>query len=103
VLAARLLSPLESGRGEVPGAEIGQLIDAAREGGKQVYLVASARAGVLALRGAQAWRAQPPRGASGLAGVILLHSNLYVGLPEPGREADYHPAVAQTHAPVFIL
>jgi hypothetical protein len=38
-----------------------------------------------------------------LAGVILLHSNLYVGLPEPGREADYHPAVAQTHAPVFIL
>jgi thiol-disulfide isomerase/thioredoxin len=103
VLAARLLPPLESSLDEVPGADIAQLIDAARKGDKQIYLVASARAGVLALRAAQAWRAQPARGTSGLAGIILLHPNLYVGPPEPGREADYHPAVAQTRAPVFIL
>jgi thiol-disulfide isomerase/thioredoxin len=103
VLAARLLPPLESSLDEVPASDIAQLVDAARNDGKRVYLVASAHAGVLALRAAQAWRAQRAHDASGLAGVILLHPNLYVGPPEPGREADYHPAVAQTRAPVFIL
>lgn len=103
VLAARLLPPLESSLEQVPAEDVAQLIDAAHQGGKRVYLLAAARAAVLALRAAQARDAGAAPDRSGLSGIILLHPNLYVGPPPPGREADYHPVVARTRAPVFIL
>jgi thiol-disulfide isomerase/thioredoxin len=34
---------------------------------------------------------------------VLLHPNLYLGPPEPGQEAQYHPAVAATRAPVYLI
>jgi thiol-disulfide isomerase/thioredoxin len=102
VLEARFLPTLESSLEQVPNGDIVTLIDAARTRGKRVTLLASARAGLLALRGAHAWRAAHP-GAAGLDGVILLHPNLYLGPPEPGREAEFHPVVAQTHLPVYVI
>jgi thiol-disulfide isomerase/thioredoxin len=103
VLEGRFLIPAESSLETVPVSDIAGLIDAGRRKGKRVVLVASARAGLLALRGAQHWLATNPKQADAVAGVILLHPNLYVGPPEPGREAEYHPVVAQTRVPVFIL
>lgn len=102
LMAARLLPPLESSLEQIPDGDIAGLIDAARAGGRRVVLLASARAAVLALRGARAWQVHHP-GDTALAGAILLHPNLYLGPPEPGTEADYHPAVAQTRVPVYIL
>lgn len=103
VLEGRFLIPAESSLETVPVSDIAGLIDAGRRKGKRVVLVASARAGLLALRGAQHWLVTNPKQADAVAGVILLHPNLYVGPPEPGREAEYHPVVAQTRVPVFIL
>ena len=103
VLEGRFLIPAESSLEAVPDSDVTGLIDAARAKGKRVLLVASARAGLLALRGTQQWLAANPEQADVLAGVILLHPNLYVGPPEPGHEAEYHPVVAQTRLPVFIL
>ena len=102
VLEARFLPTLESSLEQVPDSDIVTLIDAARTRGKRVTLLASARAGLLALRGAHAWQTAHP-GAAGLDGVILLHPNLYLGPPEPGREAEFHPVVAQTHLPVHVI
>jgi thiol-disulfide isomerase/thioredoxin len=103
VLEGRFLIPAESSLEAVPDSDIVGLIDAARQTRKRVVLVASARAGLLALRGVQRWLAANPKQSDAVAGVILLHPNLYVGPPEPGREAEYHPVVAQTRVPVFIL
>jgi len=102
VLEARFLPGLESSLEQVPDSDVVGLIDAARASGKRVTLLASARAGLLALRGAQAWRTAHP-GAAGLDGIILLHPNLYLGPPEPGREAEFHPVVAQTRLPVHVI
>jgi thiol-disulfide isomerase/thioredoxin len=102
VLEARFLPALESSLEQVPDSDIVALIDAARASGKRVTLLASARAGLLALRGAYAWQTAHP-GAAGLDGVILLHPNLYLGPPEPGREAEFHPVVARTRLPVHVI
>lgn len=103
VLQGRLLIPAESSLAQIPDSDITGLIDAARQDGKRVVLVASARAGIVALRGAHAWLDRHTGQAHALAGIILMHPNLYVGPPAPGREAEYHPVVAQTRVPVFII
>ncbi|KPK72867.1 MAG: hypothetical protein AMJ84_03290 [Acidithiobacillales bacterium SM23_46] len=102
LLDARLLPPLESSLEKISGRDVADLIDAASAGGRRVYLTASARASALALTGAQVWRERHPDSAV-LGGAILLHPNLYIGPPEPGREADFQPVVAQTRLPIFIV
>ena len=102
VLEARFLPTLESSLDQVPDSDIVGLIDAARANGRRVTLLASARAGLLALRGAHAWQDAHP-GAPGLDGAILLHPNLYLGPPDPGREAEFHPVVTRTRLPVHII
>ena len=101
-LEARFLPPVESSLDQVPDDDIVQLIEYARRGRKRVYLLASARGGVVALRGARAWQATHPKNGN-LGGVLLLHPNLFLGPPEPGKEAEYHPVAAQTRLPVYIL
>ncbi len=102
LLEARFLLPVESSLENVPDSDVAELIDAAAGTGKRVYLLASARGGILALRGAKAWQVKHPKGV-GLGGVLLLHPNLFLGPPEPGKEAEYHPVAAQTRLPVYIL
>ncbi len=102
LLEARFLLPVESSLENVPDSDVVELIEAAARTGKRVYLLASARGGVLALRGAQAWQAKHPKSGA-LGGALLLHPNLFAGPPEPGKEAEYHPAAAQTRLPVYIL
>lgn len=102
ILDARLLPTLESSLEQVPDSDIVALIDAARARGKRVILLGSARASLLALRGAHAWQIAHP-GATGLDGAILLHPNLYLGPPEPGRDAEFHSVVAQTSLPVYVI
>jgi thiol-disulfide isomerase/thioredoxin len=103
LLAAHFLPALESSLEQIAPQEVAELIEHARRAsGKRVYLLASARAGVLALRAAQAWQSRHPADR-GLGGAILLHPNLYLGPPEPGKEAEYHPVVGQVRLPVFIV
>ena len=69
---------------------------------KRVYLLTTARGGIVGLRGAQAWQKRNPK-SNVLGGALLLHPNLFLGPPEPGKEAEYHPSAAQTRLPVYIL
>jgi len=97
---ARFLPPLESSLGEIGDDDLTAVLRAAQATGKRVYLMGAARGGLLALRMvAAAARAKLPAPA----GLILLHPNAYAGAPAPGAEAQFHPAVAQTHVPVFVL
>lgn len=97
---ARFLPDLESTLGDISDGDLVDLMRAAQATGKRVYVMAAARAGLLAIRmattAAQA-KLPPP------AGLILLHPNAYLGAPAPGSEAQYHPAVARVHVPVFVL
>jgi len=102
LLGARLLPALESSLTQITGRDVADLVDAASAEGRRVYLVASARAAALALRGAEAWRERHPN-SQVLGGAILLHPNLYVGPPEPGRDADFQPVVERTRLPVFVI
>ena len=102
LLEARFLPPLESSLDKIPDGDVAELIDAAARTGKRVYLLASARGGIVALRGAKVWQARNPKSAV-LGGALLLHPNLFAGPPEPGKEAEYHPVAAQTRLPVYIL
>ena len=102
LFGARFLPALESSLEQVPESDIIALIEAARGQGKRVTLLASARAGLLALRGAQAWQQAHPKAAA-LDGVILLHPNLYLAPPEAGREPQYHPQVHRTRLPIHIV
>jgi thiol-disulfide isomerase/thioredoxin len=102
LLDARFLPPVESSLDAVPDADVAELIDAAAKTGKRVYLLATARGGIVGLRGAQAWQKRNPK-SSALSGALLLHPNLFLGPPEPGKEAEYHSVAAQTRLPVYIL
>ena len=102
VLDAHFLPNLESSLAQVPDGDIVALIDAARATGKRVALLAAAHAAALALRGAHAWQAQHP-GDRALVGAILLHPYLYLGPPQPGRDAVFHPVVHSTSLPVVIV
>jgi len=103
LIEGRFLTPVETSLEDVPAADVVTLIAAAhRATGKRVFLAGVARGGLLALRGAHEWlRAHPD--SKTLGGVVLLHPNLYVGTPEPGKEADYHPVVPRTRVPVFLI
>jgi thiol-disulfide isomerase/thioredoxin/dienelactone hydrolase len=102
VLEAHFLPNLESSLAQVPDSDIAVLVDAARATGKRVVLLAAAHAAALALRGAHAWQTLHP-GEPGLIGAILLHPYLYLGPPEPGRDAEFHPVVRNTSLPVVIV
>jgi thiol-disulfide isomerase/thioredoxin len=102
VLEARFLPPLESSLDTIPDGDVAQLIEAAAQTGKRVYLLASARGSIVALRGARAWQAKHPKDRR-LGGILLLHPNLFAGPPEPGKDAEYHSIAAQTRLPVYIL
>jgi thiol-disulfide isomerase/thioredoxin len=103
LLEARLLPALVSSLGQVPADDIAQLIDQAhRNTSKSVYLLSAGRGALLALRGAQAWQTQHLHGTA-LAGAVLLHPNLFVGPPTPGKEAVYDRLARQTRLPIFII
>lgn len=102
LLSARFLPTLESSLEQVPLADIVSLIEAAQQKEKRVVLLAAGRGGLLALRGAHAWQAAHPQ-AKTLDGIILLHPNLYLGAPDAGREAEFHPQVARVHFPVHVV
>jgi len=103
LIEGRFLTPVETSLEDVPAADVVKLIaEANKATGKRIFLAGLARGGLLALRGAHEWLLQHPD-SKVLGGVILLHPNLYVGTPEPGREADYHPVVSQTRTPVFLI
>lgn len=102
LLEARFLPPLESSLDNIPDGDVAELIDAAAKTGKRVYLLTTARGGIVGLRGARAWQKRNPK-SNVLGGALLLHPNLFAGPPEPGREAEYHSVAAQTRLPVYIL
>lgn len=101
LLEGRFLPVQPSSLAQVPPADVVALIEAARETGKRVYLLASDRGAVLALEGARAWQEAHPDAA--LGGAVLLSPNLYTATPEPGQSAQYLPIARATNLPVYVL
>lgn len=102
LLEARFLPPLESSLDSIPDGDVAELIDAAAKTRKRIYLLTTARGGIVGLRGARAWQTRNPA-SNALAGALLLHPNLFAGPPEPGQEAEYHPIATRTRLPVYIV
>ena len=107
LLEARFLPPLESSLDKIPEGDVAELIDAAAKTGKRVYLLTTARGGIVGLRGAQAWQKRNPT-SNVLGGALLLHPNLFLGPPEPGEggrvPSEYGAnAVAGVHPPARAI
>jgi thiol-disulfide isomerase/thioredoxin len=86
----------------VPVADLADLIEAATEGAQAVYLLATGRGAALILEAANLWQqghSADPR----LAGAILLHPNMLVGIAEAGKSAEYLPISRATNLPLYIV
>lgn len=103
LFTAYFLPEQSSSIDEVESGAIAALIEhAVATTKKTVYLLASGRGAVLALRGAREWQKRHPEQTS-LGGALLLHPNLYEGTPEPGAVANYLPIATATNLPLFVL
>jgi len=103
LLSARLLPALRSAMHEIPAGDVAALIEqAAGRSGKRVVLVSAGLGAGPLLRGALVWRARHAR-SDALLGAVLLHPNLYLGTPEPGKDAQYLPEAARSDLGVVIL
>ena len=78
------LPPVESSLEKIPDGDVAELIDAAAKTGKRVYLLTTARGGIVGLRGGAGVAKAAIQKSNVLGGALLLHPNLSLGSPEPG-------------------
>jgi hypothetical protein len=103
-VAANFLPVARSSLEEIPGKQVLGLIGAAYKAtGKTIFLYAGGRAAVPALRGALAWQNMPQAERAPLGGVVFMSPNLYVGIPEPGTDAQYLPETTRLSLPVYHI
>ncbi len=103
VLTAWFLPALASSIEQLPADELATLVEKVRlRSQKKVYLVASGRGALLALRAAHAWQQRYGKTAT-LGGIIMLSPKLFVETPEPGMAGEFMPVVSQSNLPVFII
>ena len=101
---AHFLAPVPSAMDQLPPAEVAALIRRAAAERDAVVLVAGERGAILALEGAERFRATaPPEAAARLRGAILLSPNFYRATPEPGRDPEYVVAVSRNRLPVAVV
>jgi thiol-disulfide isomerase/thioredoxin len=97
-----LLPAVSSSIDEIPAHGLAGLVQHIRmQTGKKVYLLASGRGAVLALRAAHLWQQQHPDEL--LDGVILISPKFFVRTPPPGEQGALYPVVSATNLPVFII
>ncbi len=102
-LGARFLPPAPSSLRGLPAEDVATVIEeASTKTGKFVFLASTDHGAGLALRGAAVWRVRYPDGST-LAGAILWHPQLYVDLPQPGKDARYIDQVSRITLPIFIF
>jgi thiol-disulfide isomerase/thioredoxin len=83
--------------------DIADLIERARaQSGKRVFVAATGRGALVALRAARLWQERHGENAA-LGGLVLFHPYLYQERPGIGEDADYAPIVHETNLPVFLL
>ncbi len=100
MLSAYMLPKLRSSLHQIPGEDLGHIIEAALKTGKQVYLIAGGPDTELILRAAEQWEKTHP---DTLAGAVLLYPRLYKNSPEPGQAPEYLEVVGKTKLPIFVL
>lgn len=91
-----------SGLNEIPPRTIAELIEAAAQTRKTVYLVSHDQGAALGLRAVRRWQADHP-GSTSLGGAILISPYLLEGTPEVGQEARYRSIAAATNLPIYIV
>jgi thiol-disulfide isomerase/thioredoxin len=103
LVEARFLPQTPSSVDRLPPGDVAALLaHAQRSTDKQIFVVASGRSAIPALRGLRAWQ-QQTRDQSRLGGVILLSPKFFVETPEPGVAPQLMPIVAATNLPVYLL
>lgn len=101
MLSAFMLPKLRSSLNDIPTESLEKIIQAAKETGKKVYLVASGPDTELILRVAQKW--EEKHKGSPLDGAVLMFPRLNKGKPEPGKRPVYQDAVGKTSLPLMVL
>ncbi len=101
LFAARFLPASPSSLDEIPAGDVAQLLQAAAERHKKIYLVSSGQGASRALAGAQLW--QQGKSCRALAGAVLLFPNLFAASPEAGEAPRYLPLAGQTRLSVAVI
>ncbi len=79
-------------------ADVRAVLEQALAAYPEVYLFATNRAAALVLKSLRGQR-RP----AALAGLMLMHPNLYADTPEAGSEARYLPLVRHTRLPIYLM
>lgn len=103
LVEARFLPQTPSSVDRLPAGDVAALLaHAERSTHKRLFVVASGRSAIPALRGLRAWQ-QQSQAPSRLGGVILLSPKFFVETPEPGVAPQLMPIVAASNVPVYLL
>jgi thiol-disulfide isomerase/thioredoxin len=103
LFSAYFLPTLGSSIAKMPPGDVAALLEHLRRTtGKRVYLLASGRGALLALRAVHRWQEQHPNGPAP-AGAILISPKLYVQTPEPGLRGRFMPVVTASNLPLMVL
>lgn len=87
---------------DVDPAAVSEIIAAATETGKQVFLISEGRVTALTLNAVRHWQLQADETAS-LRGLLTFGPNLFVRTPQGGESAQYLPVTAASNLPVYVL
>lgn len=99
---ARFLPVVPSSAETLPAEDVYQVIRAAQQTRRKIWLLTAGRGAKYVLEGARLW-AQKEGRKKPLAGAVLLYPNLYEKQPEPGEDAAYLPIASDTHLRIVIL
>ncbi|GMQ92383.1 MAG: hypothetical protein BMS9Abin11_1711 [Gammaproteobacteria bacterium] len=104
-LDARFLSALRSSMEKIPASDVSATITYIMKNySGKVVLMSSERGAVSTLRGLRTWLNKARVGdKKRLQGLIMLSPNLYVETPQPGKDAQYLPVVANIKTSVYIF
>lgn len=101
LFAARFLPTSPSSLKQIPASDVAQLLQAAAQGQRKIYLLSSGQGAGRALEGARLWQQTNPHNA--LGGAVLLFPNLFAASPEAGEAPDYLPVTSQTRLSLAII
>jgi thiol-disulfide isomerase/thioredoxin len=103
LLEAHFLPKTASSAYKIPGTDIVQLMEHARQStGKKIYWYTESRTTIPVLIGLRQWQLTT-KDAKNFGGVVLNSPYFYIETPDPGQDAQLRPVVSATNLPVYIL
>lgn len=97
------ITPGRNSLDEIPREDLVELISQAQNGIDKLYLFSYSRGARLLLNAVRQWQLQRRTEQPALAGGLLMHPDLLVGMAQAGREPRFDPIASATNLPLYIF